>query len=103
MRRIAQFLDLQASPARIAKAVELSSAENMRKLEQEQSNEWVTTKDSRKDIPFVRSAKSGQWTEGLPSASVEEIEAAWGPVMKLLGYPLSREMKESGVLPRERT
>lgn len=103
MSRIAQFLDLQASPARIAKAVELSSAENMRKLEQEQSNEWVTTKDSRKDIPFVRSAKSGQWAEGLPLASVEEIEAAWGPVMRLLGYPLSREMKETGVVPRERS
>jgi hypothetical protein len=101
MTRISEFLGLkQISAEQIAKAVELSSAENMRKLEAVESDQWVTTKQSRKDIPFVRSAKSGQWQEELPSVSVAEIEAAWGPVMKLLGYPLSRESRESASLSR---
>jgi len=93
MTRIAEFLGLWVSAENISKAVELSSAENMRKLEVSQSDQWVTTKPSRKDIPFVRSAKSGQWQESLPAASVTEIESAWGPVMQLLGYPLSSELQ----------
>jgi hypothetical protein len=98
MTRISEFMGLRISAVQIARAVELSSAENMRKLEAAQSNQWVTTKQSRKDIPFVRSAKAGQWQQALPSISVAEIESAWGPVMKLLGYPLSTELPESAPL-----
>jgi hypothetical protein len=97
MTRIAEFLGLQASGERIARAIELSTADSMRKLEDQQSNAWVTTRESRKDIPFVRSAKSGQWKQALPSASVLEIEAAWGPVMQLLGYPLSTELRSENL------
>jgi len=71
----------------------LSTADSMRKLEAAQSHQWVTTQQSRKEIPFVRSAKSGQWQQSLPSSSVAEIESAWEPVMKLLGYPLRSEME----------
>ena len=100
MTRISEFLGLvHISAEQIDKAVELSSAENMRKLEAAQNNQWVTTKESRKDIPFVRSAKSGQWQQSLPSVSVAEIESAWGPVMKLLGYQLSSELHKSS--PRD--
>jgi hypothetical protein len=96
MTRLAEFLGLaHFSAEQIDKAIELSSAENMRKLEAAQNDQWVTTKESRKDIPFVRSAKSGQWQKSLPSVSVAEIEAAWGLVMKLLGYPLSSELHKS--------
>src|SRR5215469_1564735 len=95
MTRVAEFLELQASPERIARAVELSSADNMRKLEVAQSSQWVTTRESRKDILFVRSAKSGQWKQVLPPQSVAAIEAAWGPVMQLLGYTLSTQLAEN--------
>ena len=95
MTRVAEFLELQASPERIARAVELSSADNMRKLEVAQSSQWVTTRESRKDILFVRSAKSGQWKQVLPPHSVAAIEAAWGPVMQLLGYTLSTQSAEN--------
>lgn len=91
MTRIAEFLELNASADRISRAVELSSADNMRKLEARDSNEWVTTKNSRKDIGFVRAAKSGEWKKTLPGESVTLIEEAWGPVMQLLGYPVSQE------------
>jgi Sulfotransferase domain len=101
MNRISEFLSLQASPEKISQAIELSSAENMRKLEVAESNQWVTTKESRKDIPFVRSAKSGQWKQTLPPASVAEIEGAWGHIMKLLGYPLSSEVQSSASLTQQ--
>lgn len=91
MTRIAEFLELNASADRISRAVELSSADNMRKLEARDSNEWVTTKNSRKDIGFVRAAKSGEWKKTLSPESVSLIEEAWGPVMQLLGYPVIQE------------
>ncbi len=95
MTRISEFLGLaHISPEQIARAVELSSAENMKKLEVAVGDQWVTSKQTRKDIPFVRSAKSGQWQKTLPSASVAEIESAWGPVMKLLGYPLTSDLQQ---------
>jgi hypothetical protein len=85
---ISRFLELSASAEQIAKAVELSSADNMRTLEAAETDRWVTTKESRKDIAFVRSAKSGEWQKTLPPSAVAEIESAWGPVMQLLGYRL---------------
>ncbi|HVI07314.1 MAG TPA: sulfotransferase domain-containing protein [Candidatus Binatia bacterium] len=103
MARIAEFLHLNATPERIARAVELSSAENMRKLESQENKIWVTTRESRKDIPFVRAAKSGEWRRTLPPESVAMIEEAWGPVMKLLGYPLSREVKQPDEVLAERS
>jgi len=101
LAKVSEFLALGASPDRIARAVALSSAENMRKLEVTQSSEWYATKEGRKDIPFVRVAKSAQWKRSLPASSVAEIEAAWGPVMELLGYPLSAALKDAGKLPAE--
>jgi hypothetical protein len=98
MSRIAEFLNLNGSPERISRAVELSSADNMRKLEARDSNEWVTTKNSRKDIGFVRAAKSGEWRKTLPAESVAVIEDAWGPVMKLLGYPTYQKSSDETLL-----
>ena len=89
LRRIAEFLGLEASPERIERAVERSSADSMRKLESAQNLEWVTTRETRKDIPFVRKAKSGQWRTGLSTSSIAEIESAWGHLMRLTGYELA--------------
>jgi hypothetical protein len=84
--RIAPFLGIKATPERIAHAVECSSAHNMRSLEQVQGDQWHQSKDTRKDIPFVRSARSGGWKSALPQRAVSEIESAWGPLMEELGY-----------------
>jgi hypothetical protein len=87
--RIADFLGLQASSERIEQAVARSSADSMRKLESAQSLQWQTTRETRKDIPFVRQAKSGQWRTALSANSVAEIESAWGHLMRLAGYELA--------------
>jgi hypothetical protein len=85
----ASFLGIDVTPESIERAVNLSSADHMRSLEQEQWKKWGTTKHTRSDIPFVREAKSGGWREHLPKVSVRKIEEAWGPTMQMLGYELN--------------
>lgn len=86
LAKMAAFLGIERSDEAISKAVSLSSADCMRGLEQNDVNTWVNTKKSRKDIPFVRNATSGQWKSVLSEAMVAEIESAWGDLMLLLGY-----------------
>ena len=87
--RIAALLGLDCSPDRIARAVELSSADRMRKLEKEQANQWDATKKTRQDKPFVRKAAAGGWKATLPESCVAQIESAWGDVMRSVGYELA--------------
>jgi len=88
LARIASFLSISASPQRIAEVVQLSSVDRMRELEAKQSDASSLMRGSRKDVSFVRNAKSGGWRSDLPDSLVEKIEAAWGPVMRHLGYDL---------------
>ncbi len=85
---LAPLLGIEPSPARIERAVQLSSASQMQSLEKKQSQQWVATKGTRQDIPFVREAKSGGWRNKLSPAAVRTIERAWGSTMKEFGYDL---------------
>jgi len=87
LTRVASFLGSGATPELVAQAVERSSAEQMRKLEGANATATVT-KNSRQDVPFVRAAKAGGWRTGLPESAVQQLEAAWGPLMVYLGYEL---------------
>jgi hypothetical protein len=97
LARLASFLEggayrkIDASPEKLQRAIELSSPERMRQLERQQAREWVLTKHTRPDKPFVRTAVSGSWRSVLSSRSVGLIESAWGGIMNNLGYPLSSE------------
>lgn len=88
LTRVAEFLGVSASPERLAQAVERSSAEQMRKLEGKNATASVT-KNTRQDIPFVRAAGSGGWRQSLPESSVRDLETAWAPLMKWLGYEVT--------------
>jgi hypothetical protein len=90
--KVASFLGIERSPALLANAVEQSSADRMRILEKNQSHQWVATRNRRDDIPFVRSAVSGSWKSKLPAAAVAEIEAAWGSLMRDLGYATGTQL-----------
>jgi len=91
LTRIAAFLGRSATPEQIERAVEQSSVGRMRKLEAEQADDCELTKGSRKDLSFVRAAGSGGWHSELPVPMVEKIEAAWGPLMRHLGYELNSQ------------
>ncbi|MGC2195350.1 MAG: sulfotransferase domain-containing protein [Terriglobales bacterium] len=88
LTRIAEFLHIEPEPERLRKTIERSSANRMRELEKLESDAWIATKNRRKDIPFVRVAKSGGWRTSLPESCVQQIEAAWGDLMTTLGYEL---------------
>lgn len=88
LARIALFLNINADGARLQAAIERSSADRMRELEKQEADKWVATKNRRKDIPFVRVAKSGGWRTSLPESCVRQIENAWGDLMTTLGYEL---------------
>ncbi|MGA3092592.1 MAG: sulfotransferase domain-containing protein [Terriglobales bacterium] len=89
MAAIARFMGIQPDPDRLAFAVEQSAADRMRELEKKQAHLWSSTKDTRQDKPFVRSAKSGGWKVELPEASLAKIEMAWGGLMRQIGYELA--------------
>lgn len=97
LRQIADFLskcsfpNLDVDDQRLARAVELSSPERMRKLEKEEASKWVLTKQTRSDKPFVRTATAGGWKSVLSSRSVAEIESGWGDIMRNLGYELTTQ------------
>jgi hypothetical protein len=93
--RIAAFLAIDASPHRVALAIERSAVERMKNLEKVESDKWVTTKGRRQDIPFIGTAKAGGWREKLQGYSAELIESAWGDLMAELGYELSGSLAPS--------
>jgi hypothetical protein len=98
LARVAQFLGMEATQERLSRAVELSSAENMRKLETAESGKWVATTLTRQDKPFVRSATSGGWKNVLPEKTVAYIEAEWGQLMQNLGYELTTPVRDPAAL-----
>jgi hypothetical protein len=91
LARVAEFLGFKATRERFTRAVELSSAENMRKLESAESGKWVATTLTRQDKPFVRNATSGGWKAVLPEKTVAYIESRWGHLMQELGYELATQ------------
>jgi hypothetical protein len=76
------FGKIDSSPQALQRAIELSSPERMRALEKQEAGNWVLTKGTRSDKPFVRSATSGGWKSQLSPESVAAIESAWGPMMQ---------------------
>jgi hypothetical protein len=88
LARVASFLGIDADRQRIERAVELSSAERMREMEAAEATSWSSTKATRQDVPFVRSAKAGGWKTALPESAIAELESAWEPLMRWLGYDL---------------
>ncbi|HMD16695.1 MAG TPA: sulfotransferase domain-containing protein, partial [Terriglobales bacterium] len=93
LARVARFMGLNPDAERINRAIERSSAANMRKMEETQGKRWVATFHTRRDKPFVRKAASGGWQAVIPEKTVTYMEAHWGPLMKQLGYKLSSETK----------
>lgn len=89
LARVAEFVGLQTNPERIARAVELSSAQNMRMMEKTQGGKWVATSHTRPDKPFVGQAAAGGWRAKLSPKGLAHLEDHWGPLMQRLGYDLA--------------
>jgi|SRR5580704_15658226 Sulfotransferase domain len=94
LAKIASFLGVSASAEHLRRAVENSSADQMRKLEKSQAHLWSSTKDTRQDVPFVRAATASGWKSELPDESVAEIESEWGTLMRFLRYDLATNNRD---------
>lgn len=95
LAKIASFLGIQATSEHLNHAIQMSSADRMRDLEKSEWKSWSRSiRRTRRDVPFVRAAKSKQWAKALPPESIRSIEAAWGPVMQALGYKLTHNPEE---------
>jgi hypothetical protein len=66
----------------------------MRALEMKQAGNWVLTRNTRSDKPFVRGATSGGWRSALSPKAVAMIESAWGPLIRELGYELASAQRD---------
>lgn len=91
LAKVSSFLGLPAGSEQVAEAVEKSSVNKMRELEKTQGDLNTLTKETRKDLAFVRAGKAGGWRDELTDVLVAEIEAAWGPLMNHLGYELNSQ------------
>ena len=89
LARVATFLNIGSDEKRIRNAVERSSADQMRRMEQAQSHLWSSTKHTRKDRPFVRAARSNGWKAELPTGCALDIESQWCTLIQELGYCVS--------------
>ena len=85
------FRNVEPTAERLARAIALSTPERMRNLEREESRKWAVTRQTRQDKPFVRAAIAGAWTTGLSKESIAMIEMELGPLMQMLGYPLTSQ------------
>ena len=86
LAKVATFLGITAPPERLAHAAELSSVDRMRRLEKQDALAWRVTRETRKDIPFVRTATVGGWQSALSAGQVALIEMRWCQLMKELRY-----------------
>ena len=86
LTRIASFLGFDAALAEIDKAILLSNANHMRQLEKREHHLWKSTKNTRQDKPFVRSAQVGTWRNELPFTAAKAIEEQWATQMRSLRY-----------------
>ena len=91
LTKVAHLLGIQPERQRLARAADLSSAEQMQRLEKDQGGKWVQTRYTRQDKRFVRKASTGDWHSVLPAASVSMIESEWGHLMSGLGYEIGVE------------
>jgi hypothetical protein len=92
--RVAEFLGVAYTAQDLARSIEQSSPERMRRLEKMNADKNALTKGTRQDLPFVRTAKFGNWKSDMHESSIAAIEAAWAPLMKWLGYELvSRDLR----------
>ena len=86
LQKIAEFLAKGTDRRELERAVRLSSAENMRKIEEKEGGVWKPIKRSRKDIHFIRSATANGWKDILPDHCVKKITSAFEDVMQTVGY-----------------
>ena len=85
-RILAHLPHLAIDPGLVDKAIELSSFERMKKVEQEKGRGPLWAKNKEKSTTFVRKGKRNTWKDELTEKDISYIHLHCGPWMKELGY-----------------
>ncbi|MEN1967125.1 sulfotransferase domain-containing protein [Lentibacillus sp. N15] len=86
-KRIINFLNLDRSEQEITEAVNWSSFDNMRALEQKQQIHLKgDTQSVNTNFPFVREGKANKWKSVLSTAQEEQMNQTFHKTLTRLGY-----------------
>ena len=83
--RVLDFLDLEIDPERVQVAVDRSSLENLREMEDKEGTSGIFTTAS-KENRFVNEGKTGQSIELIDPSLRKAFERKFGDLMQLFGY-----------------
>jgi len=86
LQKIARHMALNISDELIKNAIENSSFDRMRSLEEKQSKDWKPLQKTRKDMNFVRKGRPDSWKDELTPAAIKKIELHFGKAMAKAGY-----------------
>lgn len=101
LRTVLAHLGSDVGGERIAYAVARSSADEMRRSEQQSVEGHRVMRHSRLEKPFVRNAAVGASARELPPAAAERIAGAWPDVLERVGYgPLPEQAANRGLTGR---
>jgi len=86
LKKILTFCRFDIDDARVTTAIEYSSMDKMRKSELDEQDKNELFSNSDKSISFVRSGKSGNWSEYFNERELSEFYQRHGRSLKSLGY-----------------
>jgi hypothetical protein len=86
LTRIASFAGVEADADAVARSVELSSFARMQELETAAAETWVSTRNTRPDVRFIRAGRPGEGASTLTADSLARIDSAWESTLRMLGY-----------------
>ena len=84
LRRVADFLELDASNERIGGAIQASTLEKMKK--QEERSEGIKHRETGEKISFVRKGIVGDWRNTFTDDDLSKFFENSGEAMRRLGY-----------------
>lgn len=85
LARVAAFLGARPDDATLRAVVESNTATRMRSKEDDSA---LLARRKRNDVPFVRRAAAGQWSESFDDDDLERFERVAGASLTRLGYEL---------------
>ncbi|MCX7769947.1 MAG: sulfotransferase domain-containing protein [Proteobacteria bacterium] len=86
VRKVIRFLRLSVSNDKFLKAIEKSKFENMKENEKRLSDETKVLKNTKKDIPFIRSGRIDEWLNYFTENDIRKLKDRFGNTMNAFGY-----------------
>jgi hypothetical protein len=93
LARCAEFLEFDATPEQLDKAVAVSSLDSMRKSEKQ--SERVKHREKGAEISFVRKGVVGDWANHFSEADLDRFYAVSCEAMERLGYEMEGAVSQA--------